>query len=81
MKFWWDAFILVWAIFICYILPIDIAFEPYWKDSSWNNGITILVNIFFAFDILFNFNTTIYDSEGNEEWNRKKIAKEYVLSA
>ena len=35
----------------------------------------------FAFDILFNFNTTIYDHEGNEEWDRKKIAKEYVLSS
>ena len=27
-----------------------------------------------------NFNTTIYDGEGNEIWNRKAIAKDYILS-
>lgn len=81
LKFWWDVFILLWAIFICYILPIDIAFSPFWGDSTWNVAVTLVVNILFAIDILFNFNTTIYDNEGNEEWNRGKIAREYVLSS
>ena len=40
----------------------------------------MLVDLIFIVDIVINFRTTYYDKEGDEEYNPKKIAKNYALS-
>ena len=78
-RYYWDMLILLLAIVFCYILPVEIAFDPFWKDSTIYLVLKVVVALFFAIDIAINFNTTWYDYEGNEIYNRKVIAREYVL--
>mmetsp|Transcript_33730 Transcript_33730/g.32766 ORF Transcript_33730/g.32766 Transcript_33730/m.32766 type:complete len:154 (+) Transcript_33730:166-627(+) len=77
-KFWWDVVILVLAIIICYLLPVEVAFEPPFAAETWYTTLDLVVNIVFGLDIVVNFNTSFYDPDGNEVFERKKIAINYM---
>ena len=76
-MFWWDVWILVLAIAICFLLPVDIAYNPPFGETVAWIVFENSVEAFFCLDVLFKFNTTLYDSDGNEIFDRKHIAKDY----
>ena len=78
MKFWWDCTILVLAIVICYLLPVQVAFEPELLESAWYFNLDLIINIIFGIDIIVNFITSYYDEDGNEVFEYDKIAINYV---
>jgi hypothetical protein len=78
VKFWWDVFILLVSIFICYMLPVDLAFHPPFGETKWWEDIELLIEIMFAVDVLVHFNTSVYDKDGNEIFDYKYIAIHYL---
>lgn len=69
------------AILICYVVPLDIAFGPYWCHSTWWIVSELVIEGFFVLDIMVHLLTTIYDHDGNEIFDRMIIAKKYLLSS
>ena len=57
----WDLYITIILIFSCIEIPYNLAFIP---DDDWNFIILeAIVSLFFAIDIIFIFNTAVYDSD------------------
>ena len=77
-KFWWDILILALAVVICFLLPFEIAFHPPWGTSGWWKAYEYIVEAFFALDVICTFNTSVYDKDGNEIFDRKHIAIDYL---
>ena len=77
-KFWWDIYVLVLAIAICFLLPAELAYTPPWGHQTPWKAFEYTVEAFFCLDVLIHFNTTVYDSDGNEIFDRWHIAHHYV---
>lgn len=78
-KLRWDVLIMCLAVFNCYAIPIDVAFEP----PAFDNWIWILINtlidLLFAIDLIVYFRTTfIHEKTGNEVIEPVDIAKAYL---
>ena len=79
LKLRWDFLILIFSIWNCFSLPVDIAFNPLIFDTLGNIVFNHIIDICFAFDILFHFRTTITDdSTGTEITDPKQIAIKYI---
>jgi len=77
--FWWEVLILILAIFVTYVLPVEVAFTPDFGSAVWWQTTDTIINVLFAFDILIHFFTSIYDDDGNEVFNLREIALNYIL--
>lgn len=81
-KFWWDTIILIMAIFNSITIPLTLSFDEISSDLT-NNKVYYVVNIIatllFISDIFIQMNTTYYDSDGEEIFDKKKIIKNYVF--
>lgn len=69
---------MVLAVAICFLLPIEIAFHPPFGEETWWHVFEYTIEFFFALDVIIHFNTTLYDSDGNEIFDRKHIAVDYL---
>jgi hypothetical protein len=78
-KFYWDVMVLLLAIFICYLLPIDLAFEPPFGHTMWWKATEMIIEVLFAIDVLVHFNTSVYDKDGNEIFEYKHVAIDYLF--
>ena len=82
-KIWWDAGILIFAIFNSVTIPLTISFEKIneqFRDNQIYNIFNLASNIFFILDIVLQMNTTYYDSDGDEIFNKQKIRTHYLFS-
>jgi hypothetical protein len=77
-KFYWDIGVLVLAVFICFLLPVEIAFEPPWGHTMGFKVYEMITEAIFSLDVLLHFNTTLYDENGEEVLSRFHIALDYV---
>ena len=76
----WDIFIIVLAIYNSFQIPFEIAFEPPEMETSKFFIANTIIDLCFVVDILVAFRTTFYDpSTGDEIFDAKRIAKEYIL--
>ena len=75
-KHIWDIIITLLLLFSAIVTPFRIAFYDY--DSIEWLVLDLIVDIFFAFDIICNFITAYFDSEENLIIDRKKIACTYL---
>ncbi len=78
IKFWWDVLVLCLAIFICYLLPVEVAFEPSFGHTIWWKAVEYFIEVVFAIDVLVHFNTSLYNTDGNEVFDYKHIALDYL---
>ena len=77
----WDMIIIVFAIYNCFSIPFEIAFEPVQMESTAFFLANTAIDIAFALDILVAFRTTFYDLEtGDEVFNSKRTGREYLKS-
>ena len=65
----WDVLIICFTIYNCIELPIEVGFK--WRNSFDTSNVSDLINplidLFFGFDIIFNFFTTYFHSTTGEE--------------
>jgi hypothetical protein len=70
--------VLVLATFICFVLPLYIIFDPPFGHTFGWHFIEYFIEAIFCIDVLVHFNTTLYDHDGNEVFDRKHIAHHYL---
>jgi hypothetical protein len=69
----WDMIIIVFAIYNCFSIPFEIAFEPVEMELATFFIANTLIDIAFAMDIFIAFRTTFYDLEtGDEVFSAKR---------
>jgi hypothetical protein len=78
LKFWWDVMIICLAVYNAFVIPVSIAFKPELFQDPAFVFFDVLVDAIFFVDIMVNFNTTFYNNEGTEVYNRKVIAIKYI---
>lgn len=80
-KFYWDLFILVIAVFNSVFIPLTLSYDEI-NETLTNTPFYIFVdtasNFFFMADIIFQMNTTYYDNDGEEIFDKVKIKKHYI---
>lgn len=73
--------VIVFAIFNCFSIPFEIAFEPPMMESAWFFILNTLIDLAFVADIVVAFRTSFYDLEtGDEVFSAKRTAQEYIKS-
>jgi len=79
MRVNWDLLIIFLAVYSCFIVPIQVAFEPSFASSLFFQIPDLSVNVIFLLDIVINFRTTyIHPKTGKEVINLKTIAWSYL---
>jgi hypothetical protein len=58
---------MAFAIWNAFFIPVDIAFSPPEFEAIWLIVLNGLIDLIFCIDIIFNFRTTYYDKNGQEQ--------------
>jgi len=75
----WDSFIIVLAIYNCFQIPFEIAFQPEIMDGAGFFALNSIIDLMFLLDIFVCFRTTFYDLEtGDEEFDAKRCGIVYL---
>jgi hypothetical protein len=80
-KFWWDTVILILAIFNSITIPLKLSFDEFSEtlDNSLTYNIVNLTSaVFFILDIFLQLNTTFYDADGEEIFDKRRIRIHYL---
>lgn len=65
-RFYWDNFILLFALWNSILIPVAVFFKPVWGEAPWYTAFDEASNWAFILDILIQFNTSYYDLDGEE---------------
>ncbi|CDW81634.1 UNKNOWN [Stylonychia lemnae] len=74
----WDIFVIYLAFWNCFVIPVDIAFIT--EETIFLTVIDQIINAIFLIDIIIIFRTTYYNKRGEEVFDQKAIALEYIKS-
>lgn len=78
-KTYWDLLIIICAVYNCFVIPIDIAFNAPLLDGKFFFILNSVIDILFLVDILVAFRTTYFDTHsGDEVLDGKKTAIAYL---
>ena len=62
----WDLIIIVLAIFNCFTIPVQVAFEPKSMHGVNFNVANLIIDFFFLLDIFISFRIVYIDDMGDE---------------
>lgn len=80
-KTCWDLFIIILAVYNCFQIPFQIAFEPPFLEFSAFTTLNSIIDVMFLLDILIAFRTTYFDMHSGEEvFSGKKTSISYLKS-
>jgi hyperpolarization activated cyclic nucleotide-gated potassium channel 2 len=69
----------MFSLINCFVLPIDIAFQPTNLEGLFMNIVNGMIDVCFIVDILFNFRTTMWNPlTGEEIFDTREIAMSYL---
>ena len=75
----WDIMIIMLSLWICLILPVQVAFNPNIFETVEYVLFNTVIDLLFFGDIFLNFRTTLIDDiTGEETTNSKVIAINYL---
>jgi hypothetical protein len=78
LKMRWDLLLALMIMYSVISIPFRIAFE--FDAEGFAMVVDIIIDIFFALDILVTFRTGYLDVDAEMQYNQKKIAKHYLTS-
>ena len=84
MRKKWDIIIIVFSLYNCIEIPLEIAFEWRKKNDLFNitERLNTVIDIMFFVDIIMNFRTTFFNSRTGEEIiDKHKIVRNYVFGS
>lgn len=77
----WDLFIMILCVYNCFIVPFQAAFNPPVLSSVGMKLFNSCFDFIFMIDIAVMFRTSyISSTTGEEEYNLKKIARNYLVT-
>ena len=71
-------FISVILLISCSITPLNFAFSEELEAITWYMACGYAIDIFFALEIVINFNSAFINKEGEQIDDRKEICSEYL---
>ena len=74
---YWDMYISLILLISCLITPLNFAFQDELEAIEWYVICGYIIDIFFAIEIVINFNSAYINDLSDIEDDRKKISKEY----
>lgn len=75
----WDGLQLVLLLYIAIFVPFRVCFDSPASPWAWDFIADIVVDVYFAADIILCFNTAyIRHSDGELQWSRKEVTKHYL---
>lgn len=75
----WDILIIIISLWVCFTLPVQLAFEPDFLDSSGNLIFNDMIDVLYGLDILLNFRTSYINTmTGDEVIDPKMVALAYL---
>ena len=74
----WDYFVLLLATFNALALPVELAFQPDFTQTSTNATMNAIIDLLFLVDILVIFRTSIMGENGEIVSDQKTIAVKYL---
>ena len=84
-KFHWDMAVIVFVMFNCIFVPVELCFSRAdWLVDVTEQGrilsnVDQVVDFFFLMDIMFNFRTIYFDGDGEPVLDWREIARTYAL--
>ena len=80
IKIYWDTLVLIIAVYNSFTIPMELSFVEYREifDKYYYSEINTFSTVIFVLDIILQMNTTYYDSDGEEIFNKKKIIFNYM---
>jgi len=78
IHFIWDMYVMVCALYNGITLPIDICFNPAWMKTRFSDVFNSVIDVSFLVDIIVVFRTTIINDDGEDVYDAKLIAKNYL---
>lgn len=71
----WDIVVIILSLWICFTLPVQIAFEPASLNMTYNDIINVSADVIYILDIFVNFRTTVFNELTNDEiFDTRQIA-------
>ena len=78
-KVRWDLLIMVLAIWNCFMIPIQVAYDPPFMNTILFLMQNYIIDFLFFMDIVVNFRTSfIHSKTGEEIFTKKEIIKNYL---
>lgn len=74
----WDVIIMSLALYNCFSVPIDVAYEPKTLKNPFVRAINFLIDFMFLMDIGVCFRTTFINNVGREVVEPCEIAWNYI---
>ena len=74
----WEVLISLILLVSCVTTPVNLAFPDLEPNHYWYGTMHMVIDIMFAIDILFNFNTAFEDETFMIRDDRKEIACRYI---
>lgn len=63
----WDILIIILSLWVCFTLPVHIAFEPEGLDSMINQVFNTVIDVLYGIDIILNFRTSFINPLTGDE--------------
>ena len=75
----WDCFQITFLLYVAVFVPFRVCFDAAAIPWRWDFIIDVIVDTYFALDIILCFNTAyIRHSDGKTEWSRRQVTKHYL---
>ena len=79
LRIKWDLIIIILAIYNSIAIPISLAFDPPSFTYFWILALNNFIDLMFLCDMVMQFRTSYFNPiTGDEEFDLKKIAKNYI---
>lgn len=79
LKLKWDLVVMIFAIFNCFTIPLQVAFEPKAMETLGFEILNWFIDLLFMLDLISNFRTTfIHPKTGKEVLDLKEITLCYL---
>ena len=73
----WDYIVMLLACANCFMVPVEIAVDLRYQESSWYRLLNNAIDFTFILDIFVNFNTSFEENQ-KSVFSRKRIASHYI---
>ena len=82
-KFAWDIVVVILVLINCYMTPVELCFRTFQEYVETPGGVVFrvidhIIDFLFFVDIMINFRTTFFDSNGELVVDKKELARRYM---
>jgi hypothetical protein len=81
IKVRWNYIIGIVSVISCTIIPLKEAFHPDWTKTATYLALDSMIYVMYFLDIAFTFNTTFVPNDGEEVFDRMRIAQNYMTGS